>query len=182
MAKSRREKIWILDFGSQYLQLIARRVRENRVFSEIVPHNVSADEVREANPRGLIFSGGPASVYAGEAPSCDPELLRLGLPVLGICYGMQLGCELLGGKVRSAGHREYGRTTLKVLDREDLLAGLPEQITVWMSHGDLVDTIPEGCTPLASTSNCPHAAIRLGEFNFYGVQFHPEVSHTPLGS
>ena len=182
MVKSPDEKIWILDFGSQYVQLIARTIRENRVFSKIVPHDVSADEVRDANPKGLVLSGGPASVYGREAPTCDAELLRLGLPILGICYGMQLGCELLGGKVSSTGHREYGRTTVKVLDREDLFAGLPDEITAWMSHGDLVERIPDGCKPLASTESCPHAAVRLRERNFYGVHFHPEVSHTPLGS
>jgi len=176
-----RESILVLDFGSQYVQLIARRVRELNVFSEIVPHTISPDEVRRRSARGLIFSGGPSSVYGERAPTCDGALLRMGLPVLGICYGMQLGCQLLGGTVRPAAAREYGRTTLRVERPELLFAGLPSELLVWSSHGDQVQDVSEEFTPLARTATCPFAAVRHREVEFYGVQFHPEVSHTPGG-
>ena len=181
MTTSESEKILILDFGSQYVQLIARRVREQRVYSEIVPCTISPDEVRDASPAGLILSGGPASVYAEGAPRCDEGLLQLGLPVLGICYGMQLGCQLLGGNVAAAEAREYGHRSLTVVDHADLFRGLPQEISVWMSHGDQVEDPGEDFLPLAETDSCPFAAARHARAPFYGVQFHPEVTHTPLG-
>jgi len=177
-----RESILIVDFGSQYVQLIARRVREQCVFSEIVPHTIRPEEVRRRSAKGLIFSGGPASVYSEGAPRCDPGLLRLGLPVLGICYGMQLGCLLLGARVSPAPAREYGRTRLRVLNPDGLFAGLPGEMTVWMSHGDQVASLPGDFVPLAKTPTCPVAAAKHRAVPFYGVQFHPEVSHTPRGS
>jgi len=176
------ETILILDFGSQYVQLIARRVREQQVYSQIVPHTISAAEVRACAPKGIILSGGPASVYAPGAPKCDAEILRLGVPVLGICYGMQLGTLLLGGQVQAAPAREYGRTTLTVKDPGKLFDGLPGELTVWNSHGDQVDRVSADFAPLASTPTCPFAAVKHKQSDFYGVQFHPEVSHTPHGS
>ncbi len=175
------ERILILDFGSQYLQLIARRVREQHVLSEIVPHTIAPDEVRARNAKGLIFSGGPSSVYVENAPVCDPDLLRMGLPVLGICYGMQLGCRLLGGDVRPAAAREYGRTALRIRQSERLLDNLPPEIVVWSSHGDQVQEVSDEFAPLAETATCPFAAVKHKGGDFYGVQFHPEVTHTPEG-
>ena len=130
------EKVLILDFGSQYAQLIARRVREQQTYCEIVRHNILAERVREIAPRGIILSGGPASVYETGAPKCDAELFKLGIPVLGICYGMQLACEVLGGEVTSVPAREYGRAEVTITSHADLFAGLPDEMTVWMSHGD----------------------------------------------
>ena len=182
MKPAAHETVLILDFGSQYVQLIARRVRELQVYSEIVPFSISADEIRRRAPKGLIFSGGPASVYAEKAPRCDPEILRLGIPILGICYGMQLGCLLLGGAVTPTPAREYGRTMLHVLDSDKLFAGLPSELVVWNSHGDQVNAISEEFIPLGRTATCPYAAVRHRGSEFYGVQFHPEVSHTPLGN
>jgi GMP synthase (glutamine-hydrolysing) len=176
------ETILILDFGSQYVQLIARRVREQRVYSEIVPHTISAAEVLRRAPKGIIFSGGPASVYTEGAPRCDAEILKLGIPVLGICYGMQLGTILLGGEVKAAPAREYGRTALTVRDPARLFAGLPKEFVVWSSHGDQVETVSGDFAPLASTPTCPFAAVKHKHSDFYGVQFHPEVSHTPRGA
>jgi GMP synthase (glutamine-hydrolysing) len=175
------ETVLILDFGSQYVQLIARRVREQHVYSEIVPHTLTAAQIKKRAPKGLIFSGGPASVYTKDAPRCDPEILRLGIPILGICYGMQLGATLLGGQVKSAPAREFGRTALHVLRHEKLLADLPGEMTVWNSHGDQVDGISEDFIPIARTATCPVAAVKHRTTPFYGVQFHPEVSHTPQG-
>ena len=175
------EKILVLDFGSQYAQLIARRVREQNVYCEIVRHSITPERVRELNPRGLILSGGPASVYEQGAPHCDPELFKLGLPVLGICYGMQLACEALGGQVANAPAREYGRAVCEVTGRDQLLDGLPREIEVWMSHGDQVSQVSTDFVPLAKTSTCPIAAVRHQSLPVYGLQFHPEVTHTPLG-
>jgi len=177
-----RESVLVLDFGSQYVQLIARRVREQRVFSEIVPHTISVDEVRRRSPKGLIFSGGPASVYDEGAPRCEPELLRMGVPVLGICYGMQLACLLLGAKIHPAPAREYGRTTLNLVKREKLFLNLPEEMIVWSSHGDQVHSLSDLFLPLARTASCPFAAVKHRDAAFYGVQFHPEVSHTSQGN
>jgi GMP synthase (glutamine-hydrolysing) len=176
------EKVLVLDFGSQYAQLIARRVREQHVYCEIVRHSITADRVREIAPRGLIFSGGPASVYENGAPKCDPNLFRLGIPVLGICYGMQLACDALGGAVRSAPAREYGRASLKITGSDGLLAGLPGETEVWMSHGDQVTSVGGDFEPLAATRTCPIAAIKHASLPIYGLQFHPEVTHTRLGS
>jgi len=176
------EKILILDFGSQYAQLIARRVREQHVYSEIVRHNITAERIREIKPKGIILSGGPASVYETGAPKCDPEIFRLGIPVLGICYGMQLACEVLGGKVDSAPCREYGRAHVKIISHSDLFQGIPAETEVWMSHGDQVVSTSDDFVPLARTNTCPIAAVKHRELPVYCLQFHPEVTHTPLGS
>ena len=175
------QTIAILDFGSQYSQLIARRVRENRVFSRLVPPTISPGELRAMNAAGLIFSGGPASVYEQEAPQCDPALLEMGLPVLGICYGMQVSCRLLGAEVNAAKAREYGRTRLEIVAADGLLARVPSPTNVWMSHGDVVQDLPAEFVPLARTASCPIAAVRHRSRPVYGVQFHPEVTHTPCG-
>lgn len=175
------EKILVLDFGSQYAQLIARRIREQSVYALIVRHDISAERVREIAPRGLVFSGGPASVHGEDSPRCDPDLFQLSIPILGICYGMQLVCQSLGGKVESGRSREYGRAECRVLQENDLLRGLPEEFQVWMSHGDQVTAIPADFVPLAATSSCPLAAVRHRTRPLYGLQFHPEVTHTPMG-
>jgi len=183
VAAGQSETIVILDFGSQYAQLIARRVRENGVYSVLAHPDVSVEEVRALNPKGLIFTGGPASVYEAGAPRCRPELLDLNVPILGICYGMQIACQLLGAQVRSATAREYGRTQLRVLRRDDrLLQAVPPETTVWMSHGDQVQELNDDFEPLAATDTCPIAAVRHRTRPFYGVQFHPEVTHTPHGN
>ncbi len=175
------EKVLILDFGSQYAQLIARRVREQHVYCEIVRHSITAERVKEINPRGIILSGGPSSVYEAGAPKCDPNLFRLGIPVLGICYGMQLACEVLGGKVKSAPAREYGRARVEITSHADLFAGVPEETEVWMSHGDQVAEVSDEFLPIARTSTCPIAAVKHRTLPIYGLQFHPEVTHTPEG-
>jgi GMP synthase (glutamine-hydrolysing) len=175
------ERVLVLDFGAQYAQLIARRVREQSVYCEIVRHDISAEQVRSRAPKGLILSGGPSSVYEPDAPSCDPEIFRLGIPVLGICYGMQLACELLGGKIENAPAREYGRARLAVRTESELFAGLPGETDVWMSHGDQVTRISSDFLPLARTRTCPFAAVKHRDLKVYGLQFHPEVTHTPLG-
>ncbi len=172
----------ILDFGSQYVQLIARRVREAGVFSLLVAPDTPIEKLAAMQPKGLILSGGPASVYESTAPACDPALFDLGVPVLGICYGMQAACQQLGAKVHRSTAREYGRTTLTIQDATDLLAGIPDHTTVWMSHGDQVDAMPDSFTPLATTPTCPYAAVRHKQLPFYGIQFHPEVTHTPHGT
>ncbi|MGQ9606360.1 MAG: glutamine-hydrolyzing GMP synthase [Thermogutta sp.] len=175
------EKILVLDFGSQYAQLIARRIREQSVYALIVRHDISAERVREIAPRGLVFSGGPASVHGEDSPRCDPDLFQLPIPILGICYGMQLVCQALGGKVESGQSREYGRAECRVLQENDLLRGLPKEFQVWMSHGDQVTAIPADFVPLAGTASCPLAAVRHRTRPLYGLQFHPEVTHTPMG-
>jgi GMP synthase (glutamine-hydrolysing) len=171
----------ILDFGSQYVQLIARRVREAGVFSLLVAPTITLDELRAMKPVGIVLSGGPASVYEPGAPTCDPRLFELGVPVLGICYGMQLGAHLLGAKVLPAASREFGRAQIHITDSSDLLSGVPEHTTVWMSHGDQVQELTNHFTPLATTPTCLNAAVRHKSKPFYGVQFHPEVTHTPHG-
>jgi GMP synthase (glutamine-hydrolysing) len=181
------ERILILDFGAQYGQLIARRVREQNVFCQIVRHDLPAARIAELQPRGLILSGGPASVYAPGAPSCDPKIFDLNIPVLGICYGLQLACHLLGGKVRPAASREFGRAVCHVKpdaanNGHDLFAGVPPDTVVWMSHGDQVDALDGDFISLATTETCPVAAVRHRSRPVYGLQFHPEVSHTPAGS
>jgi GMP synthase (glutamine-hydrolysing) len=175
------EIIPILDFGAQYAQLIARRVREKGVYSELVRPDISASELAKMNPKGIILSGGPASVYEAGAPKCDPDIFRLPVPILGICYGMQLGAEILGGKVKPGVAREFGRAKLHVVADDPLVRGLPQETTVWMSHGDQVDELPEGFVALASTPTCKYAAARHVSRPFYAVQFHPEVTHTPRG-
>lgn len=181
MSIASQERILVLDFGSQYAQLIARRVREQEVYCEIVRHNISAERIRQLAPKGLILSGGPASVYEENAPRCDPEVFRLGIPVLGICYGMQLMCEALGGKAVRTQAREYGPAECRIAEHGSLFAGLPECIQVWMSHGDQVRDLPADFQSLACTDHCPNAAVRHGQWPLFGLQFHPEVTHTPLG-
>ncbi|HWB52718.1 MAG TPA: glutamine-hydrolyzing GMP synthase [Tepidisphaeraceae bacterium] len=175
------EIIPILDFGSQYAQLIARRVREADVYSELVRPDISLDELKAMKPKGIILSGGPASVYDDGAPRCDARIFQLGVPVLGICYGMQIGCQILGGDVKPGAAREFGRTRLRLTTADPLTRGLPEDTTVWMSHGDQVRELPDDFVPLAETPNCPLAAAKHRTYPFYGVQFHPEVTHTPRG-
>jgi len=177
-----RQTIAILDFGSQYGQLIARRVREHNVYSRIYHPQTKAEELSAVELKGLILSGGPASVYDADAPQCDPKIFELNVPILGICYGMQLGCRLLGAKVVPVEKREYGRTSLSIIDKSDLFANLPDSITAWASHGDQIAETNGMFHRLAVTETCPYAAVRHKKKPFYGVQFHPEVSHTPKGS
>lgn len=175
-----RDSVVILDYGSQYSQLIARRVREANVYSELLPHDVAWERVEPINPKGIILSGSPSSVYEPGAPTLPSWVLDSGLPVLGICYGMQLLTHHLGGNVGSAEEREYGPASIHVLKQESIFSGLPEQIDVWMSHGDRIDELPPGFEVLAASDNAPFAAMRRS--HLVGIQFHPEVSHTPLGS
>jgi GMP synthase (glutamine-hydrolysing) len=177
-----REMIAILDFGSQYIQLIARRVREHNVYSRIFPARTPAEELAKLPLQGIILSGGPASVYEANAPRCDARIFDLGVPILGICYGMQLGCQMLGAEVIRAQSHEYGRANLAILDKSDLFAALPDETLVWASHGDQVTNPGPGFVKLAQTKTCPWAAVRHAQKKFFGVQFHPEVSHTPKGS
>ena len=203
-----KEKILILDFGSQYTQLIARRVREQNVYSEILPCNVSMDRIKEFSPKGIILSGGPSSVYDKDAPLPDKEIFNLGIPVLGICYGMQLMARMLGGKVAKSSKREYGRAALIIDDDSDLLKAVRSgvrrqksegkenrtshaqrkthnsklQTVVWMSHGDKIEKYPKGFTPIAHTDNSPVAAMADKGRKFYALQFHPEVVHTENGT
>jgi len=176
-----REMIAILDFGSQYGQLIARRVREHNVYSRICPAGTPASELAEMPLKGIILSGGPASVYAPGAPRCDEKIFDLGIPILGICYGMQLGSQILGAEITRASSHEYGRANLKMIDKSDLLANMPDETLVWASHGDQVTKLGADFEQLGETKTCPYAAVRHEEKQFYGVQFHPEVSHTPKG-
>ena len=175
------DEVVVLDYGGQYSQLIARRVRECGVFSELLPHHVGVEEVRRRRPKGLILSGGPASVYAEGAPRLEPELLELGIPVLGICYGMQALVLQLGGKVEGAEVGEFGRSQLTVAEPGRLLAGTPAEQSCWMSHRDTVYEPPPGFTALASSTESPVAALEDVERGLYGIQFHPEVVHTPYG-
>ena len=176
------ERIAILDYGSQYTQLIARRIREQQVYSEIVRFDTTAAKLRENMPKGIILSGGPNSVFAEGAPGIDPEIFELGVPILGICYGMQLMSQMLGGKVEPGTEREYGKTEMATLPENELFAGLPGKFIVWMSHGDRVAKLPQGFKASAESANCPYAAIRNEEKRFYAIQFHPEVVHTEHGS
>ncbi len=176
-----RETIAVLDFGSQYSQLIARRVRESHVYSELLAPDVTPERLRELGVKGIILSGGPSSVYADGAPTCDPEILKLGVPVLGICYGMQIACQMLGGEVRAGQTSEYGRIRLRIDRPRDILMRLPREILVWMSHGDAVMQVADCFESLATTAACPVAAVRHKTLPVFGVQFHPEVTHTPNG-
>jgi GMP synthase (glutamine-hydrolysing) len=177
-----KQLVAIIDFGSQYTQLIARRVRENHVYSEIFHHNVTAAELEKRKPIGIILSGGPGSVYEEDAPGLDAAILGLGVPVLGICYGMQIGCNILGGKVAATSGREYGRTVIEIDDHTGIFSGLAADATVWMSHGDFVDEVTGDFVVLARSENAPVAAVRHNKTKFYGLQFHPEVTHTPDGT
>ncbi|OGV35473.1 MAG: glutamine-hydrolyzing GMP synthase [Lentisphaerae bacterium GWF2_45_14] len=175
------EKIAVLDFGSQYSQLIARRIRECSVFSKILPYNISLEDLRAENPSGIILSGGPASVYNPKAPKCDPGILSLGVPVLGICYGEQLIIQMLGGKVAGCEAREYGKAELDLKENDVLFEGFGDKSQVWMSHGDKVKELPSGFRAIAVTGSTEYAAIVNSSMKIYGIQFHPEVVHTPRG-
>jgi len=175
------EKILVLDFGSQYTQLIARRVRECKVYSEIFPFNASIEKIKNFNPKGIILSGGPSSVYDKNAPIPDIKIFELGMPVLGICYGMQLMAYLSGGKVTKAVKREYGKAELIIDSRMDIFEGIPKKTTVWMSHGDRIARRPIDFRTIAHTANSPVAAMANNKKRFYALQFHPEVVHTEKG-
>ena len=176
------EQIVILDFGSQYTQVIARRIRECNVYSSILPYNATAAEIKAVNPKGIILSGGPASVYSAKAPLPDKEIFKLGLPVLGICYGLQVEAQYLGGKVERSDKREYGKGTLKITDPScPLFQGLPAETQVWNSHGDKMTALPKGFKAVAVTENSPYAAVEDRARRFYGLQFHPEVVHSLKG-
>ena len=182
MSDTAHRPVLVVDFGAQYAQLIARRVREAGVYSEIVPHTITAAEVAEKNPAGIVLSGGPSSVYEPGSPALDPGILQLGVPVMGICYGFQVMAQQLGGEVARTGRREYGATTMTVHgDGGALLVGQPESQTTWMSHGDSVARAPEGFAVLASTADTPVAAFASDEKKMYGVQWHPEVKHSEFG-
>ena len=174
--------IAILDFGSQYSQLIARRVREQHVYSELLRFDTSAETLRSRKPAGIILSGGPSSVFEKGAPLCDPAIFALGVPVLGICYGMQLTARALDGTVKPGHAREYGHANIDVVEAAPLFAGLPAELDVWMSHGDQVQTLPPGFIRLAQTVTCPNAAMGDVKRRIFGLQFHPEVVHTPQGT
>lgn len=174
------QSIVILDFGSQYTQLIARRIREQNVFSAVLPCNASLDEIQSYKPAGIILSGGPSSVYDADAPASDARVLQLGLPVLGICYGLHYMVHTLGGKVRPGSKREYGHANVDVIEESVLFQGLPRQLTVWMSHGDEAETLPTGFRRIAQSPNAL-AGIENAQRRMWAVQFHPEVHHTPLG-
>jgi len=175
-------KILILDFGSQYTHLIARRIREQKVYCEIYPFNCPIKKIKDFNPKGVILSGGPSSVYEKNAPICDIEVFNLGIPVLGICYGLQLMCQVLGGEVQKSAKKEYGNAFITISDYSDIFKGFSTKKTkVWMSHGDKITRIPNGFSLLAVSENTPYCAIENKQKNFIGVQFHPEVEHTPRG-
>jgi GMP synthase (glutamine-hydrolysing) len=178
----KKELIWIIDFGSQYVQLIARKVRSENIYCEIVPHNIRPEDIKSSGVSGLILSGGPYSVYQKGAPFCDRGIFAIGIPVMGICYGMQVIAHLLDGFVQGSPCREYGFAQLEVMDNSDLLAGIPKQSPVWMSHGDYVSKIPPGFIPLASTENTRLAAMADRKRKIFAVQFHPEVVHTRFGT
>ena len=175
------DKIIVLDFGSQYNQLITRRLRDFGIYSELLPNDFSIEKIKEMNPKGIIFSGGPNSVYDEGSLKVNPEIFELGIPILGICYGMQLMAHDLGGKVEKADHSEYGRADIDVTDATKLFEKLPAKQTVWMSHGDLVTSVPDGFETLASSPNCPISAMANVAKKFYGIQFHAEVRNSEYG-
>ncbi|MFN5866465.1 MAG: glutamine-hydrolyzing GMP synthase [Candidatus Kapaibacterium sp.] len=176
------QRIIILDFGSQFTQLIARRIREIGVYAEIHPYTIGMDALRALNPQGIVLSGGPSSVYADGAPHSSPEVFTLGVPVLGICYGLQLLAYQLGGEVNRSAKREFGRAHLHISDHSDLFADIPEESQVWMSHGDSLTKIPDGFDVIASTGNAPICAVRRAADRIWGIQFHPEVFHSTDGT
>jgi GMP synthase (glutamine-hydrolysing) len=180
--KQEQEMIIVLDFGGQYNQLIARRIRDLGVYSELHPNTITVEEIKAMNPKGIIFSGGPNSVYGEGAPRCDEEIFELGIPVLGICYGMQLMTHHFEGKVEKANHREYGKAMIKVENTSPVFHQLPTEQSVWMSHGDLVVAPPAGFKVDASSASCPVAAMSDEARNLYGVQYHPEVRHSEYGN
>src|SRR6202167_3256162 len=178
---STRRGMVVLDFGGQYTQLIARRIREQQVFSAILPCTAKIDEIRALEPVGIVLSGGPSSVYDKDAPACDPQMLQPGVPVLGVCYGMQWLTHSLGGKVARAARREYGPAQLDVACDSKLFSGIPDHLKIWNSHGDHVIEVPAGFAITGRTDNAI-AAVEHAEKNFYGVEFHPEVNHTDRGT
>lgn len=178
----KKELILILDFGGQYNQLIARRVRECNVYSEVVPYNISLEKIKEKNPKGIIFTGGPASVYGEDSPKCDESIFNLGIPVLGICYGMQLMTFSLKGKVAKAEKREYGTTEVQIDNKSVLFKGFNSKNNFLMSHTDFVESVPDGFKNIGSTPSCPNAAMENAEKKLYGIQFHPEVNNSENGT
>jgi GMP synthase (glutamine-hydrolysing) len=176
------ELIAVLDFGGQYSHLIARRIRECGVYSELFPFSTKPAELKNLNVKGVVLSGGPASVYEDGSPRCDPAVFQMGLPVLGVCYGLQLMVQELGGHVKATTRHEYGKADLRVRDTKDLLKGLSDRMVAWMSHGDYAETLPKGFEVIADSKDCPTAAIRDTTRKLFGVQFHPEVSHTEHGT
>ena len=181
MSSIHSEKILILDFGSQYTQLIGRAVREVGTYCEIWSYNCFESDIRKFNPTGIILSGGPETVLKGDSPRAPQSVFKLGVPVLGICYGMQTMTEQLGGQVNVSAHREFGHAVLEITRDCALFRGLPTSSDVWMSHGDNVVALPQGFTNVARSDNSPHAAIANESKQFYGLQFHPEVTHTEHG-
>ncbi len=181
MLMKQRDLILIIDFGSQYTQLIARRVREVKVYSEIHPHTISFQQILELNPKGIILSGGPMSVYDDSAPDIDPQIFNLKVPFLGLCYGLQLICKYFGGKVEPAVDREYGKSILRITDNTDILHGVEDASIVWMSHGDYLTELPKGFKIIGESDHSPICAISNPSKRFYGLQFHPEVVHTEKG-
>jgi GMP synthase (glutamine-hydrolysing) len=182
MQHTPQQNVIVLDFGAQYSQLIARRIRECKVYCELLPHDTPTEELLARKPSGIVFSGGPPSVYEDKAPSADPALYEAGVPILGICYGMQLMARQLGGQVVPGGQREYGKTDLHVKEEDTLFHGLNRELVCWMSHGDKVEAPPPGFQVVGSTTNTPVAAFVNTERRLYGVQFHPEVTHTQWGT
>ena len=176
-----RDLILIIDFGSQYTQLIARRVREVKVYSEIHPHTISFEKVKELHPKGIILSGGPMSVYDDNAPALDPQIFNHKVPFLGICYGLDLICKNFGGTVEPATNREYGKSILRITDNSDILSGVEDASIVWMSHGDYLTELPKGFKVIGESDHSPICAISNPSKRFYGIQFHPEVVHTEEG-
>ena len=179
--RMKHDLIIVLDFGGQYNQLIARRVRENNVYCEVHPYNLSIEKIKEMNPKGIIFTGGPNSVYADESPICDKEIFELGIPVLGICYGSQLMAHLLGGSVATAPVSEYGKTEVAVETASKLFDGVSPSTICWMSHTDYIEKAPADFSITAHTPVCPVAAMENAAKGLYAVQFHPEVMHTQEG-
>ena len=178
----KKELVLVIDFGGQYNQLIARRVRECNVYCEVHPHNLSIDKIKEMNPKGIIFTGGPNSVYGEDSPLCDKAIFELGIPVLGICYGSQLMAHMLGGSVATAPVSEYGKTEVAVDSKSKLFNGVSDTTICWMSHTDYIEKAPEDFKVIAHTPVCPVAAMECEEKNLYAVQFHPEVMHTQEGT
>ena len=176
------EKVIVIDFGGQYNQLVARRVRECNVYCEIYSYRKPLSEIRALNPKGIILTGGPDSCYLEGAATCDAELFNMGIPVLGLCYGAQLMMQVLGGKVERAANREYGHTDIRIDSTSPVFTGVPRETTCWMSHFDYISEAAPGFKAIATTGNCPYAAIENPEKKLYGFQFHPEVLHTPQGS
>lgn len=181
MQEKPQDLILVMDFGGQYSQLIARRIRECGVYCEIIPFSTPVEKIKASNPKGIVFSGGPSSVYGDKAPHCDAAVFDLGFPILGICYGMQFTAHTLGGEVSRAQSREYGNTRLYIEGESPLFAGVSKETPVWMSHGDFIAKAPNGFTVLARTDSTPVAAMADEQRRIYGVQFHPEVQHTPEG-